>query len=161
MFGMLFWIIAGGAGFVLLGWQMQIFLIANYGQHPGYRDYLEHFCDLTACELPLQQDTYRLTLSQVEVVPHPFQPNVLILMIKLINKADFVQPYPTLQLTLTDREGWVVGRRAFSPQDYLLEEQLNRLIPGELSAVQLALAHPHEKVVDFEVNILPSKVSNN
>lgn len=141
-------------GVLLLGWQGKGFFIEQYAQHPDYRRYLVSFCNLAGCQLSPRQDPSRVTLTAVKIAPHPRQPGAVRVMLKLVNEATFAQPYPVLQLTLTDRHGVVVGRRSFSPAEYLMAGQRTPLNSGELGAVQLELAHPHEKAVGFAVAVL-------
>ena len=93
------------------------------------------------------QRTYALDL-------HPTEPGAIRITVRMINEAGFDQPYPGLQLTLTDRVGRVVGRRAFSPQHYLPQGTGNMIGKGELVSVVFDLARPHEKAVGFVVDIL-------
>ena len=47
------------------------------------------------------------------------QPGVLRVTANLLNRATGAQPYPLLQVTLEDRFGAPLGRRAFRPSEYL------------------------------------------
>ena len=73
---------------------------------------------------------------------------------KLVNEAEYAQPFPDLRITLTDQVGWVVGRRTYSPDLYLGRNMKNLMGKGELASVNFDLAMPHEKAVGFEVDIV-------
>ncbi|MCY3770370.1 MAG: zinc-ribbon and DUF3426 domain-containing protein [Gammaproteobacteria bacterium] len=148
------------AGFVfLLGLQVKYFFVEKYAQNEHYRQYLEVFCKVAACDLPPQKNLYGFTLTHTKIDLHPTQPGAMRLTVKLVNEAEFEQPYPALQLTFTDRVGRVVGRRTFGPDLYLPEEAENRIGRGEYVTILFDLARPHEKAVGFVVDIVTEPVS--
>jgi len=145
-------------GFVLLlGGQVKYFFVEKYAQHKNYRGYLAGFCKLANCELPPREDPFKFTLTHTNIDFHPSYPGALRVTVKIVNEASFVQPYPSLQLTLTDRVGHVVGRRIFSPELYLPKERRNEVGQGELVTIILDLSRPHEKAVGFVVDIVTSE----
>ncbi len=150
----LFWFLVS-VGFVfLLGLQVREYFVDRYAQDEQYRPYLSLFCRIAACELPARRDTYRFAITNTRIDLHPEEPGALKITVKLVNQAVFAQPYPELQLTLTDRVGRVVGRRTFSPDFYLTPDDVNVLDSGELGSVEFDLARPHEKAVGFVVDIV-------
>ena len=138
---------------LLLVAQIKYSLVERYAQHAEYRGYLAGFCQLLACKLPPRRDAQRLTLTRARVDMHPHQPGAVRIAINLINEAPFAQPYPQLQLTLTDRAGRIVGRRTVAPEQYLAG-RANRLRSGELGGATFDLARPHPKAVGFEVAVV-------
>ena len=154
------WFMLGLGLVLLLGGQVRYFFVEAYAQHEYYRPYLAGFCEIAACELPPRQDANRFTLTHTKIDLHPHEPGAIKVTVKLVNEATFAQPYPNLQLTLTDRDGWVVGRRTFAPRQYLEPGQPNVLGSGELGAARFDLARPHEKAVGFEVNIVERPASS-
>ncbi len=154
--GNLAWLVAALGLVVLLGWQTKLFVVEKYAQHDGYRPYLAGFCKLAGCQLPPRQDASRCTLTHAKITPHPRQPGALMVTAKLVNEAIFAQPYPDVLLTLTDRDGRVVGRRTYPPAVYLSAGQPAVLASGELGVLRFALAGPHEKAVGFAVSIAPA-----
>ena len=149
----LLWGAAALALVALLGAQVKYVLVERYASHEALRPYLAAFCDLAACRLPPRSDARRITLTRTHIDLHPRRPGALRVTVKLVNEATFAQPYPRLRLTLTDRDGWVVGRRTYAAPDYL-NGRRNHLRSGELSAIFLDLAHPHEKAVGFEIDVV-------
>ena len=150
----LLWSLAAFVLLILLGWQVKYLVMEKYAQHENYRSYLAEFCKVAGCELPLLRDSSRFTLTHTEVKLHPYMPGAIRITVKLVNEATFDQPYPDLQLTLTDKNGRIVGRRRFPPGDYLKAEQSDMLGSGELGVVQFGLARPHEKAVGFDIDIV-------
>ena len=150
----IFWFFVAVGFIVLLGLQVKYFFVERFAQDDRYRSYLTLFCKVAQCELPPRRDAYQFTITNTRIDLHPEEPGALRITVKLLNQADFKQPYPELQLTLTDRVGRVVGRRIFEPEFYLPVDQYPQLAPGELGAVSFDLARPHEKAVGFVVDIV-------
>ena len=141
-------------GFVfLLGLQIKYFFVEKYEQHDVYRKYLVGFCKVAMCELSPRREPYRFTLTNTDIDLHPQQPGALRVTVKMVNEAHFSQPYPDLQLTLTDRVGRVVGRRVYSPDLYLPKDQRNLIGSGSFKEVVFDLKRPHEKAVGFVVSV--------
>jgi predicted Zn finger-like uncharacterized protein len=147
-------------GFIfLLGMQAKYFFVERYAQDETYRKYLIGFCKIARCELAPRKDPFRYTLTHTKIDLHPTHPGALRVTVKMVNEADFAQPYPHLQLTLTDRVGRVVGRRTFPPDFYLPNGAYNMVGEGELASVLFDLARPHEKAVGFVVEIVTEPVA--
>ncbi len=139
---------------VVLGWQVTDWLMNKYARHHSPGSFASIGCEVFNCKLTPEKDRLRLTLTHTRIDLHPHQPDALRIKVKLVNEAIFAQPWPDLQVTLTDREGRVVGRRTFPPAQYLEKKQSQLLESGELGVVLFDLARPHEKAVGFEVNIV-------
>ena len=148
------WFLVVAAFVGLLGLQVKYFFVERYAQDETYRKYLEGFCQIAQCELPPRQDPYLLTLTHTKIDLHPTQPGALRVTVKMVNEASFSQPYPLLQLTLTDRVGRIVGRRTFTPESYLSPGAADMIGEGELASILFDLARPHEKAVGFVVDIV-------
>ena len=153
------WLMVAAGFLFLLSMQIKYFYVEKYAQDDNYRKYLAGFCMIAQCELPARSDPYSFTLTHTKIDLHPAQPGALRVTVKLVNEAGYPQPYPSLQLTLTDRVGRVVGRRSFSPEDYLLESSQNLVGDGELGTVLFDLARPHEKAVGFVIDIVTDENS--
>ncbi len=149
------------AGFVvLLGMQIKHSFVEKYAQDARYRQYLAGFCRIAGCQLPIRQDPFQFTLTHTRINLHPTEPGALRVTVKAVNQAQFAQPYPHLQLTLTDRLGRVVGRRTFPPKLYLPKTVNNMIEQGQLAEIVLNLARPHEKAVGFIVDIVMAPLSS-
>jgi len=121
---------------------------------PDLRPYLVSFCKIAACDVPTRRDARRIELSQTRVTLHPENPGALRIAANLTNLAAFAQPFPALQLTLTDKSGRIVGRRVYQPVEYLGTENANTPMPKATPQdVVLDLAQPHETAVGFELAI--------
>lgn len=143
------------SGFIfLLGVQVKVFFVPLYAQDEVVRPYLSLFCKIADCRLPLRKNPSRFTLTHARISLHPTQPGSIRIAVKLVNEAEYAQPFPDLRITLTDQVGWVVGRRTYSPDLYLGRNMKNLMGKGELASVNFDLAMPHEKAVGFEVDIV-------
>ncbi|MEA3292318.1 MAG: DUF3426 domain-containing protein [Pseudomonadota bacterium] len=150
----LLWTVAALFFLLILVLQVRTFHIDALAGNDQLRPYVAGFCKIAACELPPRRDPGRFTITHTRIALHPEEPGALRINVNLINEAEFAQPYPALQLTLTDRVGRIVGRRSFRPDEYLLQGRENLLPPRMLGKVQLDLAHPHEQAVGFEINVV-------
>ena len=158
LFSVLWFLVAAGFLF-LLSVQVKYFLVDEYAQDDKYRGYLSLFCQVASCDLPAKRDPFKFTLTHTKIDLHPTQPDAIRVTVKLINEAEFSQPYPDLQLTLTDRDGRVVGRRTFPPKLYLSGNSGKMLGKGELASILFDLSHPHEKAVGFVIDIVDQSES--
>lgn len=156
----LLWSVAALGLLAVLGWQVKYPFVEKYAQHRDYSPLLIAGCEFLNCGLPPRKDLLRLTLTHTRIDLHPLQPGAIRITVKLVNEAVFAQPWPDLQVTLTDWNGRVVGRRAFPPGRYLEEGQPDMLGSGELGVVLFDLARPHEKAVGFEVDIVARSASS-
>ena len=156
----LLWSVAALGLLVLLGLQVTYLFTEKYAQHQSHSPFLTAGCELFNCALPARTDSSRLTLTHTRIDLHPFAPGAIRITVKLVNEAVFAQPYPDLQVTLTDWNGRVVGRRTFPPGRYFAEGQPDTLGSGELGVMLFDIARPHEKAVGFEVNIVAGSASS-
>lgn len=150
----LLWAAAAVLFLLLLVLQVTVVVSEQAVQSAAYRERLTRFCNVVGCELPLSWTGDSVTLTAVRIVPHPHEPAALRVRFRVVNEGDYAQSFPRVQLTLTDRNGLVVGRRVYLPKDYLGEGQRNRLGAGAVGAAQLKLAQPHKKAVGFRLEIL-------
>ncbi len=148
------WCVASVALFILLSLQIKYFYVEKYAQDQSFRKYLVGFCKIASCELPPLKSPDLFTLADTKIDRHPRQPDALRVTVKLHNRAVYAQPYPDLRITLTDRDGRVVGRRSFPPQSWLAADSENMVGGDEQVSLLFDLARPHEKAVGFAVNIV-------
>jgi predicted Zn finger-like uncharacterized protein len=135
--------------------QVRFFLVDELYSIPATRPYISIFCEFSGCSAPQRTDPGAIEIAQTRVDLHPDIPGAIRIKINLINRAPFAQPYPSLQLTLTDKDGRIVGRRTYAARDYLDGEATGPLLdPGTLAVVSINLAHPNENAVGFETEVV-------
>ena len=87
---------------------------------PGTRPYLEQYCELLRCTIPLPQQAELLSIESSDLQADPvLNSNVVILTATVRNYAPFPQAYPALELTLTDIQDQPLASRIFTPGEYL------------------------------------------
>jgi len=139
---------------LLAVWQAKTFYLDELAQVPALRPWLESVCRPLACTLPPRRDFAQIDLAGTSIDVNPEIPGALEIKASLINRAHFPQPYPPLRITLTDREGRVVGRRTYLPSEYLGGDR-NELLPiKESRDVMIKLAQPSENASGYEVELM-------
>jgi hypothetical protein len=91
----------------------------------------------------------KIDVAGATVAHHEEIPGALKISVNLINRAPFPQAEPTLQVTLTDKNAKVVGRRAYQAVEYRRERTL--LAPNVVTLATLELAAPPEAAVGYEI----------
>lgn len=151
------WALATLLLLLLLIAQLGYFYRTELTREPRLRPWLERACAALDCVLPPPRDLGKIELTHATVMPHPDYAQTLFLDATLINRAEFTQPYPLLEVTLTDSNGQPVARRTFRPQQYLAP---GRAATGEMPSnvaipVGLEFTQPDARAVGYEVQLLP------
>jgi len=126
---------------------------------PALKPAVTEFCDFAGCQLRPRQDVTLIDLADAQVEPHPRFDRALRVHAVLVNRAEFAQPHPRLEITLTDREGKVVARRSFSPAEYLprAAARADAMAPGVAVDVQLDVTQPEARTTGYEIRLLPAR----
>lgn len=113
-------------------------------------------CDLLPCRKPAP-DLRRLDLIESQVAPHPRYDKALRVRAALVNRAETVQPYPLLEVSLLDSQGRLLARRAYSPKEYLAKDAAGEPgLPPQLAVnVEIDIASPGPQASGFEILLLP------
>lgn len=98
---------------------------------PGLKPVLEAGCRAVGCTIPLPADDSLISIESSELTPDGNQPNLIRLTATLLNKAEFDQALPLLELTLTDTNDQVVVKRVFEPAAYLDKSQPATSMPAK------------------------------
>ncbi len=141
---------------ILLVAQYVYFTRDDLAHYPELRPSLEAMCGVMGCEIPLMRDVKRISLVNRDLRSHPDGANALLVKATLINNAPFSQPYPVLQLSLSNATGQVVAVRRFQPVDYIgkavnLKEGM---APHQPVEVVLELVDPGQSAISFEFEFL-------
>ncbi|HEB80382.1 MAG TPA: DUF3426 domain-containing protein [Chromatiales bacterium] len=102
-----------------LAGQFVYFQSANLAHYPALHPWLERFCGLTGCRVPLPRDLADLDLLDRRVYSDPSAPRALVISLILQNNAAFRQAYPYLQVRFFNLAGHVIALRRFAPREYL------------------------------------------
>jgi hypothetical protein len=146
-----------GALVLLLGISVQLLYWQRdaLASQPATRPLAEQLCRLFACQLPAMRDVSAIRLLQRSVYSHPNVSNALIIRLSMSNEASFAQPYPTLAIRMTDRQGRTVAARDFKPTVYLGDGALQQTMPpGQPVTVTLEVLDPGRDARSYELDFL-------
>lgn len=117
------------------------------------RPVLQVACKYLNCSVPVQKDLASLKVLKRTVYSHPSINNALVIDLSLANQADFEQPYPLLEIRLTDRNGGLVVKSRFLPEQYLDRWQPEELMGiGKRVDVVLTVEDPGQTATSFELD---------
>lgn len=137
-----------------------VFFYANglVAMKPELRPLIADTCVYLGCELVPQMEPGLVELSNTAIAPHAKYRNALSLQAVLINRASFTQPYPQMEVTITDHHGTIVGRRVFAPSDYLSRElDANAfMVPNLVVRASVEFTNPNPKAEGYEIRLLPN-----
>ena len=145
-----------GALLLLLGVQWLYFNRTSLAAQADWRPALESFCSILQCELPLRVDLSRIELVNRDVRKHPRVAGALLINATLVNRADFPQPYPILEVTFSNSSGTPVAARRFNPAEYLSDPaNIKAGMPADTALqVMLEIEDPGEDAVSFQFEFL-------
>jgi predicted Zn finger-like uncharacterized protein len=141
---------------LLLGVQWLYFNRTSLAAQAEWRPGLESLCSFLRCELPLRVDLSRIELVNRDVRKHPRVAGALLINASLVNRADFRQPYPILEVAFLNSSGTEVAARRFSPVEYLGDQvDIKAGMPvGTALQVMLEIKDPGEDAVSFKFEFL-------
>ncbi|MCW8917863.1 MAG: zinc-ribbon domain-containing protein [Gammaproteobacteria bacterium] len=120
-------------------------------ENPRLRPLLTALCELGDCQLPPRRDLGRIELRDHLMQFHPNYEQSLLLSATLANRAGFAQPYPLVEVVMTDIEQRVVARRRFPPAQYLTNyHEGDRFAANSEVALLLEVLDPGNQAVGFE-----------
>jgi predicted Zn finger-like uncharacterized protein len=125
-------------------------------QHDGFRSAWNTLCTPLGCALEAPHDLRQVELlDQTRIAPHPKFDQALRIRAALVNRAPFAQPYPWMEVSLTDSNGALLARRSFRPEQYLEPPlKVDPLMPPDvvLSAL-LDVTNPDNRAVGYEIRL--------
>ncbi len=134
--------------------QVRFLLLDELAGIASARPYLSVFCSTLGCTVPAPFSGPVFRVEETKVDLHPDIPGAVIVKIGLLNRSTKDKSYPGIELTLSDRNGRVVGRRNYLPSAFL-ESQMENLVPaGGRTVITLNLAQPEDNAVGFEARII-------
>ena len=147
------WTVSIAAAMVLLLLQ---YLAANFdslARDEKYRPALTSGCSILGCTLPKNGDVSLIRSSKLLVRSHPKIQQALVVAAVLVNRADFKQPFPVIELRFTDLGGNIVAGRHFYPEEYLAGELSGRKIMPVRQPVHISLeiVDPGTQAINYEL----------
>jgi hypothetical protein len=124
---------------------------ARLASDARWRPLLSTLCRISACDLPPWREPAAFTLLQRDVRQHPSVPGALRVSATFRNDARWSQPWPELQLRLSDMNGQVAGERSFAADDYLGGTPGQpELASGETATVAMDVLEPAARIVAYD-----------
>lgn len=112
---------------------------------------IKSVCQYLPCELKARRDVTKIRLLQRQLSPDEENENQLDVKVLLTNEASFDQPYPTIKIAFSNKNGEQVSVKSFSPQDYLEPDSLNKLMPyGTEVHIHFKTELTHPDALGFE-----------
>ena len=132
-----------------VGWLTRAALVRNAVTRPWLLD----VCRVLAVPSPQVRDLALLRLDARDIRRHPDMPDALLISATLHNTAPWTQPYPLLEVRLSDLAGRAVAARVFAPTTYLPDAALatRGLPPGARAAISIEIRDPGRQAVAFEI----------
>lgn len=153
----IFWALGNLLVLTILAAQITYFYSTELATVPELRPYIKMACARMGCIIQPQVDAGLIELTQTRISPHPKYLRVLRLRATLINRASFSQPYPLMEVTLSNRRGELVGRRTFGPQEYLTKkiDKDEFMVPNVIIRAEIEFTNPAQQPEGFEIRLLP------
>lgn len=105
--------------------------------------------------LPVRRDLSNLQLVSARTETHPTRASTTLLRVSMVNQAEISQPFPWIELSLTDENGRLVARRALSPDDYLFNNRIDSVLgANELRPITIELLSFPEQAKGYELKLL-------
>jgi len=141
---------------VLVGLQVRLFYLDTLFTSSQSQPIAGIFCRIFSCPTPLPRDLGLLQINNTVVGNHPDVPSAIRISTTVSNVAEHDQPYPNVQLTLTDPNGTIISRRTFSPGQYVPDYVAGqeRLQSAETTTFQFDINNPSKKAIGFEVELI-------
>ncbi len=150
------WVLGNVIVLLVLEGQYTYFYRDALARVPEWNPLVHTFCRLAQCEIEPPHDIKRIELLQTTIAPHPNYENALRLRATLVNRAEFDQDYPDMEMSLTDNAGLVVARRVF-PADQYLETPAaanDSMFQNVAMAARLDVTNPDGKTVGYEIRLV-------
>jgi hypothetical protein len=105
---------------ILAGLQVIYFMRTKIAaDYPQFKPYLVQACAALKCEVNLPENLDFFTIDDSDMQEDEQYKGVIKFSSLLINNANYVQAYPSIELTLTDTSEHAVLRKLIRPNDYL------------------------------------------
>ncbi len=122
--------------------------------NPALRPTLESICGVLGCRGVLQKDNQLVSITgsnKIDSAPGEFT-----LTSRIKNNASFDEKLPDLEVSLTNSFQMMIGRRTFTPEQYLVDKQLaakGTLAPGQEVEARLRLVSDGLQVSGYELHL--------
>lgn len=153
-----FWGLGAAVMVIILAGQWMYFNRNELARDMQWASYVQLFCSTLHCTITPRHDVGLVELADTRVTPHPKFAKALRVKATLINRARYTQPYPLMEVTLTDTEGKVLARKRFTANEYLKNNKQVTvgLAPNVAKKAQMEITSPETAADGYEIRLLPS-----
>lgn len=140
-----------GIAVLILALAMQV-VLANrdaLAENPTWRPWISRLCLLASCQLEAWRQPEAFVPVHQAVAADPDQADVLVVQLGFRNDAQWPQPWPQIEIRLTDVAGQAIAMRRFRPREYLNADQDGDIKPGQTVSVEIALQETSGKAAGF------------
>ena len=88
-------------------------------EYPALTTWAERLCERLQCDVIRFRDLSAIKLLNREVRTHPRFRDALLVRATMVNNAEYIQPYPQIELVIYVTNGQVISQGRFKPADYL------------------------------------------
>ena len=137
--------------------QYAYFSREKLSEDPSLRPWLTTMCEYLQCNIPHKKDLSLIHLLSRDVLIAPTNnKDALVIQLSFINKAEHTQPFPVIQIYLSDTYGKATAMRRFKPDVYLdpsvdIKQGLETLTPVNIT---LELLKPEKEASAFQIDFL-------
>ncbi len=137
--------------FLLIALGLQIVIIEReaLARHAVWRPAVSQLCLLAGCQLSSWRQPDAFVPVHQSIEADPDQEETLIVQLSFRNSASWPQPWPQIELALTDISGQVIGLRRFRPKDYVNSSQDAEIKANQTVSVEIAIQEPAGKAAGF------------
>jgi predicted Zn finger-like uncharacterized protein len=151
------WTVAAAAALVALGAQGVHHFRSDIARHPLLGPWLTAAYESLGGEIPPSFDVHQYQIIDWIATAEPDSRGLGSLKItaRIQNRGPARQPFPAVQLRLTDRYDAALGSRMFTPAEYLPRDvPRGRLMsPGETTRAELEVVDPGPDAYGFELDV--------
>ena len=121
-------------------------------EHPQLAPWAEKLCERLQCDLIRFRDLSAIRLLDRDVRMHPRYRNAVLVSATMVNHAEFIQPYPEIELVIYGTNGRVISHGSFTAVEYLAPDisLTAGMVPGVPAHAELELAGAAQEAVSFE-----------
>ena len=108
-------------------------------------------CQFLPCGLKERRDVSKIKVLRRQLSPDEDTENLLDIKVILVNEATFPQPYPTIKIVFSNKDGEQVSTKSYPPADYLEPDALEEHMPSELEVhINFKTEVSHPDALGFE-----------
>ena len=117
-----------------------------------WRPVIDKLCIVAQCKMSAWRQPDAFLPVQQAVAADPKQAGVLLVQLSFKNTSPWPQPWPQIELTLTDINDQPIGLRRFRPEQYLNLKHAADIKADQTVSVEIALQETAGKADGFSFN---------